>query len=311
MAGVNRGRIGWSLDIDDEGHRTYKLLTLVEMLGTSDDITTALTADGPERAVNTTPGIASIGSFWAQGNDVDQWATAWPTMKVRPYKPKGNEPNNWFTIEQTFSTRSFRTCQSTAITNPLLEPQKVSGTFVKYTREARFDINGNPIVSSSHEAYTGPDVEIDSNRPSIRIEQNSSSLRLATIASMVDTVNFFPMWGLAARTVKLSNVSWERKVVGTCGFFYTRVFDFDIKFNTFDIDLRDEGFHELNTEISEASAANAAHMRVSQDSWDQGFRRAVPLNGFANRVTTEAAAINIFQLYPTSNFNLLGIPRYF
>ena len=308
MSGVSRGRIGWSLDTDDEGHRTYKLLTLVEML-TSINPLVAETDDGPERALNSTPGLPAIGSFWQQGNDVDQWATLWPTMKIRTYKPKGGEPGNFFSIEQIFSTRSFRTCQSVTISNPLLEPQKISGTFIKYTREARFDVNGNPIVSSSHESYTGADVEIDNNRPSIRIEQNVSVLQLGLLASMVDTINQFPMWGLAPKTIKLSNVSWERKIQGICGYYYNRILDFDINFNTFNIIVPDEGYHEV---IEGEDPLGPLNFNVSQDSWDQAFRKTQGLNGAGARATTtEEIAINNFQVYRTANFNLLGVVRNF
>lgn len=54
---------------------------------------------------------------------------------------------------------------------------------------------------------------------------------------MVDTLNEDTLWGLAARKIKLSNVSWERLMWGTCEFYYKRAFDFDIRFDGWDRDV--------------------------------------------------------------------------
>jgi hypothetical protein len=129
-----------------------------------------------------------------------------------------------------------------------LEPQKISGTFAKYTKEAVFDRNGNAIVTSSWERMKGPEVEFDHNRPAVRVEQNVVALDLATVAPMIDTVNDATLWGLAERTIKLTNFAWERKLYGSCNFYYTRVFDFDIDYNTWDRNLLDEGTKCLNGE---------------------------------------------------------------
>jgi hypothetical protein len=63
---------------------------------------------------------------------------------------------------------------------------------------------------------------------------------------MVDGVNNAPLWGLSARMIKLSNVSWVRQRQGTCDFYYSVVYDFDVNFKTFDRILQDEGNKVLN-----------------------------------------------------------------
>ena len=119
----------------------------------------------------------------------------------------------------------MKRCNTTSIENPLAEPQKVSGTFIKYTRELVWDKDGDLLIYSSHEPIKGGDVEFDRNRPSVRVEQNVSGLGLATFAAMVDTLNDATLWGLVARCIKLDNVSWERKLYGVCTYYYTRIFD--------------------------------------------------------------------------------------
>src|SRR5690606_22693106 len=96
------------------------------------------------------------------------------------------------------------------------------------------DRYGNPIKSSSHEQFRGSNVEFDANRPTVWVDQNVSSLGLATFASMIDCVNDRPLWGLPKRRIKLSNVTWERKMYGTCRFYYTRKLEFDIRYDGFD-----------------------------------------------------------------------------
>jgi len=102
------------------------------------------------------------------------------------------------------------------------------------------------IKSSSHEQIRGRQVEFDNNKPSVTIRQNVAALGLSTFSQMVDTVNSVPMWGLGTRRIKLSNAPWERKYYGRCHVYYTRTFEFDIDYKTFDRDAVDEGTKVLH-----------------------------------------------------------------
>lgn len=235
MTAVLHGRRRWSGSRDAEGHREYKLLSLVR----HDPL------DGPNVVMNA-PGLALPGSFWSFGNDIDIWAFCLPTMTVSPAPGvKENQKYKWSVVEQTFSTKppqlQFQRCNDTNIEDPLLEPPKISGSFVKYQEEATHDRFGNPILTSSWEQLRGAQVEFDSNRPQVVISQNVPVLDLALFSSMVDCVNDAPMWGVDRRMVKLSDAKWERKYYGTCYVYYTRTMTFDINFLTFDRDLLDEG----------------------------------------------------------------------
>jgi len=238
------GQRAWASNRDErEGHRFYEISHLVRT-------TTAL--DGPATVMQT-PGLPTIGSTWNFDNDIDVWAFCTPYMRVSVHKEKEGDPAKIWKVDQKFTTArpSFQKCQDTTIENPLLEPQRVSGSFVKYTEEAVLDRYGNAITNSAHELYRGPNVEFDASRPTVSIGQNVLNLGLATFSDMINKVNSVPQWGLPVRTIKLSNVSWTRNVYGVCFFYYTRDFEFDIRYDTFDRSLLDEGSKALNGEFNQ------------------------------------------------------------
>lgn len=233
-ATLKDGQRKWSLEMDDDGHRTYHI---------THRVVTSSSLDGPFTVLGT-PGLPIPGSAWFFDNDGDPWAFCTRWARVTPVIQ--GEPNTQWDVEQRFTTRPQFRCNDTQIEDPLLEPQRVSGSFVKYLEEAVKDRNGNLIKSSSHEMFRGPQVEFDNNKPAVHIEQNVPLLELATVAQMVDTVNDSPLWGLAVRCIKLSNVAWEKKYFGSCGLYFTRILDFDIDFDTFDRELLDEGTKVLS-----------------------------------------------------------------
>lgn len=241
----------WGMTRDDDGHREYKLRYRVEM----DDPT-----DGPATAL-ATPGLPAYGDRWDFGNEVD--LDAWCRHNVTVIPVLENKPNLYFDLEFTYSTKpTNRTCEDPTNKNPLLEPMKLSGRFVKYTEEADYDRFGEPILNSAHEIMHGPNLEFDANRPSVRIEQNSLELDLDFVSLCMDCLNDQTMWGFPPRCVKLSAFSWEKRYHGSiggggllgtgtgtgtgtgdalCQEYYVRVFDLDINPNTFDRDIADEG----------------------------------------------------------------------
>jgi len=228
----------WSGSRDDEGHREYKITHIVD----------CERADGPANAMQC-PGLPVPGSPWVFGDDTDVWAWCRTTTSVTPFTADG-APNNHFEVTQTFSTkppeRDKQRCADQKIEDPLLEPPVISGSFVKFMEEATHDRFGSLLLTSSYEQIRGTQVEFDNNRPTIKISMNVSSLGLSLLSSLVDTVNGHVLWGLPPRTVKLSNVSWERKFHGQCYLYYTIGLEFDINFRTFDRLLLDEGTKVLN-----------------------------------------------------------------
>lgn len=225
----------WRMSRDSEGHREYKVRYRVRGAKT----------DGPANALRT-PGLPTPGSYWIIDADVDLWAWCRWNAEVTPVVEDG--PNTHWEIEFTFGTKppDTKACKDNQVEDPLLEPQRISGSFIKYTEEATHDRFGQPITNSAWEQMRGPQVEFDANRPQIRIEQNVAVLGLSLFAPMIDCLNDRTLWGLPPRTIKLSNVSWERKFYGSCSVYYTRSLEFDIRYEGFDRDLLDEGTKVLH-----------------------------------------------------------------
>ncbi len=303
----------WSGSRNAEGHREFKVVHIVK----------AAILDGPQ-VVMSAAGLPLTGSMWNFDNDLDPWAFCLPTISVSIHQEKEGDSNRYWKVENTFSTRPTERCQDETIEDPLLEPQKISGGFVKYTKEITKQranhsdplLAGKEIKSSSHEMFRGPQMEFDFNRPTVRIGQNVASLGLETFAEMVDTVNDDVLWGLDARKIKLSNVTWERRVYGLCNFYYTRNFEFDIDFNTFDREVVDEGTKQIIGDFNEDVEYQKATGMVKTDP--QNFQRAKDFKGENIRVLLDgngeplgagADPVKIeVEHYPESNFLLLGIP---
>lgn len=286
------GRLDWSMSRDKEGHRTYKVKWLVQSHSVFDGPAHALVASG----------LPAIGSSWSQGNDYDGWARCYPTMQCN-YVSR-NERGMFWEVEQTFSTKPLTRCQDTSIENPLQEPDRISGSFVKYTREIEKDKDGDAIKSSSHERIRGSMVEFDANRPTVTIEKNVLVLPLSTIAEMVDTVNDASMWGLEARKVKLSNVSWSRELYGTCTFYYTVSYEFDCNYDTFDRKVWDEGTRVLT---KGGNKDNVKDFELYKDINGENTRVFLDGNGNALGDGEDPVEIDI-EYYEESNFTTLGIP---
>lgn len=236
MSATYTGVLSRKLSIDEEGQRTYTLKVRV----ITDDVN-----DGPQVA-RTAAGLPQPGNFWIYGNDVDLWATCRWESEVE--EVISNEPNKWWDLTYTFSTKSPETksCREQEVDDPLLEPNKVNGEAVKYTAESPYNRFGQPVKTSSHEAIKGPQNEWDKNRSSVIIEQNVPELQLGLLTALIDHLNSTPMWDKQARCVKFSNYTWEKKYFGQCCFYFTRKLTFELNDDGFDRDILDEGTKVLH-----------------------------------------------------------------
>jgi hypothetical protein len=203
---------------DAEGHRTYKVVHLVQ--------TSIL--DGPSNAMQC-PGLPLPHSIWQFDNDVDVWAFCTWDMSIRSMTKDG--PNQFFEIEQTFTTKppDTKSCIDVQVDDPLLIPQKVSGSYLKDKEEITHDRFGKATINSAFEQIRGPGVEFDKGSDTVIVEQNVPLLQLELFTPMKDTVNQFPLWGLPKRCIKLSDTKYDRKYYGQCFEYYTRTFTFEIK----------------------------------------------------------------------------------
>lgn len=289
------GQFSWSMSRTREGHRDYTVQHLVR---------TDSVADGPHTVFNT-PGLPLTGNVWGFGNDLDFWAICLPKLEIKLHQARPGEPHKYWLVKNFYSTKPLTRCQDEQIEDPLLEPQDIGGSFTKRTELVSQDKDGNQIRSSSFERLQGSNLEFDKNRPTVKIGQNVAALGLNVFSPMVDTLNDAPLWGVAARSIKLSNVSWERLIHGTCSYYYRRTFEFDVDFSTFDRTVYDEGTKKLK---DGGDNTNPEHFELATD--EKGNPAGtIFLDGNGAPATSEANAATIdIQFYQESNFLLLGIP---
>lgn len=318
----NLRRLKWWLERDNEGHRTYHVVWGVS----------CATSDGPQAIMNAT-GLPAIGATWAYGGDSDPYAYCWPSLSVQhaPGYTIG-EPAEYWHVEQLFTTKPLKRCQTESIEDPLLEPQKVSGSFTQYSREITRDRYDRLLRTSSHQPLQGPEMEFDDGTPNVHIEQNVANLGLSTFSYMYNKVNSHTMWGLQPRCVKLSSVSWERLVYGVCGFYFKRSFDFDIDPKTFDRDVADysniciDGDWDRDVDPAVwrkkpgVNEKNPQHFRRYKDFWDENCRvlldgHGAPLGAYSSTGTgtspltddDDVVYIHV-EYYQEAYFWTLGIP---
>lgn len=232
MAGIYLGRIGWSVTTDEDGYRTYTLKSLVQV---------SSVVLGPANALFAA-GAPAVGSIWSFGGDIDSYCWCRPNASAEPALPE--EPYDLWYLTQYFSNKplnSGKGCASDTINDPLSQPQKYGGSFVKYTQSLARDRFGNMVRTSAGQQITGPQTEWDDNRPTVWVEQNVASLGISTIYNMRNCVNDNTLWGLPKRCIKLANITFSRELYGTCGFYFTRRFEFDINPETFDREIPDYG----------------------------------------------------------------------
>lgn len=301
MAGNLLGRLDWERTVDDDGHRNYTLKWLVLV----DD-----PEDGPV-VVGLTPGLPLVGSPWLFGNDFDLDATLWSTERIEPVLTK--EPNTLWTVEQFFTTKPRFICTDAGVGNPLLEPDRLSGSFVRYSDEKSQDRFGKPIKNSAHEDIKGPQVEYDANRPTVTIGRNVAFLPIEDFAPAVDTVNKFFMWGLGPRKIKLSNVSWQKAHFGTCFAYFIVDYTFDVRFDTFDKPIADKGTMCLIEDIDGNPAGNPANLKdfiQCKDIPGENISGNTWLNGKGSRLQdSENLVFFTPQIYNETDFvSVLGIP---
>lgn len=220
----------WSLGRNAQGHRIYKVAHLVK----------ADPEDGPYNALNT-PGLPTVGSQWNFRADFDGWAWCTPEAEVKVHQEKEGDPSEYWLVTQTFSSKRGERCQDQEILDPLLEPDRVSGSFQKDKKTGVYDKDGNAIVNSAHEQIKGNVNEWDEGWDVVRIQQNVYPLGIETFAPMRNRVNNAPLWGFAARCVKLSDVTWEEVYQGTCEKYFVRTLEFEVKSDTWDRTVDDEG----------------------------------------------------------------------
>lgn len=247
MATVLLGQREWKGRREDDGNYSLQVTHRV-LCNPGEGPYAALTAAGlPQPGdvwafnINLVTGAAGEQMIWAycgMGSDAEQ-----QTGEGSP----GRGAASYWDVSQTFSTRPPERQQPAG--DPLLEPQKVTGSFNRSTKEALNDRFGVPVTNSAWERFHGQQVEFDSGHAVINVEQNVAELNLPALAAAYQTVNGLPLWGMPTRTIKLSGISWDPHdytrpdpLTGAPvpARYYTRKFEFEVSWEGWDRDLLDE-----------------------------------------------------------------------
>jgi hypothetical protein len=203
-------------NVDDDGNRTYTATYLVQL----DMYAGETMADAPDAEDLPQPGD----SFEVDGDAIRTQKEA-----AKIHKEQEGDPFEYVAVEMEFTTKAnSSSCAEAKIDNPLMQPPKLSGNFVKVTEEARFDRFGHPILNPAGELMRGPQVEFDENHPEIHIKQNVADLELDMLSRMSDTLNMDWLWGFPPRTIRFTPGPWEENWYGGCLCYYTRELIFEI-----------------------------------------------------------------------------------
>jgi hypothetical protein len=257
VVGTGQKQRRWSCARDRDGNREYKIVYRVFW---QPDAGTMPDYDGPAAALQAV-GLPQPGDPWTPDDDYpDPWAFCRQDANVTPVTPDDGGRTPVFDVELTFSTKNDeKRCKDVQIDNPLDEPIKVSGSFVKAKEEALKDRFGQPIVNSAWEQFRGPQVEFDTGTDTVRVEMNVAALNLPLLAALKNHVNDRPVWGMPKRCVRFANYDWDRLFYGACTVYYRLKLDLEVDSRTFDRDLLDEAQKVLHGhwKASEAGAAVA------------------------------------------------------
>lgn len=223
------GQTKWAGGRDDEGHRTYKLYIM----------TVGTLLDGPAQHLQAA-NLPVPGSIWVIDNDFDPWAWCDGSAQLTPREERGN---TCYDHVYTYTTKprghrrgqrddrgDRKKCADVTIQDPLAEPAKTSGGAVRNQEEFAFDFFGNRLVTTSFEPFIGPAVEFDRSRGQVIVEYNDVNFTApdgTNYQTLVDTVNKSSLWGFNPRCLKLSDWHWDRKLYGSCLFYYTHRFTFE------------------------------------------------------------------------------------
>lgn len=207
------------ISIDREFNRTYTSTYQVLTEHT----------DGPMTVLNSS-GVPSRYGVYVWGRDIDVWAylhsiTATPEGEDVGDGTGSGRYRKW-NVNATHSSKSDARDGQQNRDNPIFEPAKVRGSFIKNTVQAYRDRNNKPIVNTAKEPILPP-FQKESSLDSLHITFNTPTINLGLRSSYRDSVNSNSMWGLIRRQIKMA--SWTYSVQWVGGFsFIAHEFEFII-----------------------------------------------------------------------------------
>lgn len=185
--------------------------------------------------------------------------------------------------------------------DPLNEPPKFSGSFLRVTEIFEEDKDGNAILMSSGEP-PDPPLEEGVSYPTLRIEMNVATPALALWADYANATNSSSFWGLGPRQWAVEKIDWQDQFRGNGSRYVTVSFEFAAKYNTWDRKFLDRGYYRK-------VVAPIAGKILITDVDGQPVNAPRLLDGSGNVLEEGATPVYITKvLRPSRAFAALGVP---
>ncbi len=231
---VNDGQRSWSMSTSRKGYRTYKITYRVQV---------DRGVQGPCSA-SQCPGLPEPGSIWQEPDIIDPWA--YFTQEVEIVQVGGTATGDMFDLTFTATTEPVDECPQVVKDDPLTIPDRIHTESVDAKEEMVYDADDLIVANSAWEQYRGPQVERDTNKIRVIVEQNAANLELDLIDSLMHHTNDAALWGFNEGCVKLAKFEEDPKYTVACSKYYLRRFTFDIDRNGWLRNLLDEGTKVLH-----------------------------------------------------------------
>jgi hypothetical protein len=182
-------------------------------------------------------------------------------------------------------------------------PAVWSGSFTQFQADVFKDKDGQPIENYVGDNYLDPPITKDDSRPTLVVEKNFASAQLDTWATYRDKVNSGTWWGLAARTIKIQQVSWRQLYYKNVPYISTR-FEFHINTDTWDVEVLNAGLREV--------ASGASEWTRIKDNLGREVTTPYPLHVTGRKMTkAEIDAgpdYTTWKIYDELDFSTIGLP---
>lgn len=267
--------------------------------------------DGP-LIVQSAAGVERYGFPYSYGNESDAGAIA---VEIDAALERDDASHRVWLVPVVFKTQSVSggetslTDRGARIDHPLKRPVIWTGSFVEYMRQTSRDADGEPMRNSANDLL--PVFQRDDSRPQITAQKNLARLDLATWASYRDTINEDRIWGLAPKTLKVKQISWQTERWGRLKYFVVS-YVFEVNFSGWRESREDVGWRAWSSASWKTSPASYKLTRITDDD---GFPLVDPtyLDGNGQKLS-EARVLRgdykhlTFDIYKARPFKRLGLP---
>ncbi len=289
---INAIDVVWSSE--DEGYQNYAVEYEIITTDVNDNARTvmlALVAAYPP------------GTPYQLGNDSFPWCWARRPKSIKRRDIRKNRKVWRGTID--YSNKPLKSCQDQEWEHPLDKPPVIGGSFVRAMRAATKDRHGNQLANSVAEPWI-PSPEVDDSRDTITIQVNTATINLLLRSQARDKVNDADIWGLPARSLKLSQWKYTVQAYGLCEQYVANDFEFEVNVDRWNEIRLDQGFRK---KLGIDANGNTTYETL-MDEKDQPLREPRLLDGNGNLLADGADPVEIEkEVIDEFDFSQLPLPN--